>query len=248
MLFKDHLAASRIAVWPAVLLAAVGLGVFAFLELADEVSEGETARIDEAVLTMLRTPGQPDDPLGPDWLEEAAVEITALGGYPIITLLSLAVIGYLAISRRGWSALYVAVSVAGGAALSSVLKSFFERPRPDLVEQLDVIHTASFPSGHATAITVMYLTLASLFVRFLPTLREKIYVLAVAVFVAVLVGLTRVYLGVHWPSDVLAGWALGAAWASFTWSIAVILERKDAFVALAREMREARRVPDPSRD
>ena len=102
-------------------------------------------------------------------------------------------------------------------AISYLLKHYYERPRPDIVEHLDVIHTASFPSGHATVTTVAYLTLAALVIRFFPDWRVRLYVLAVAVFVSFIVGVSRVYLGVHWPSDVAAGWALGAAWASFTW-------------------------------
>ncbi|WP_295814949.1 phosphatase PAP2 family protein [uncultured Nitratireductor sp.] len=215
--FIGKVARRRNALAPALLLLVLTLGTFAFLAIADEVAEGEIEALDERVLLSMRNPMDASDPLGPPWLEETALEITAIGGYPVIVMSLLVVTGLLVVARRYGAAIYALFSVGSGALVSYTLKNYYERPRPDIVEHLDVIHTASFPSGHATVTTVAYLTLAALVTRFFPDWRVRLYVLAVAVFVSFLVGVSRVYLGVHWPSDVAAGWALGAAWASFTW-------------------------------
>lgn len=228
---------SRKAVWPAAVLSFLAAGLFVFIELADEIMEGEALDFDEYLLLALRNPADLDDPLGPPWLEETAVELTALGGYPIIILLTLIVAGYLGIVARRGAALYVIGSVAGGSAISATLKQFFERPRPDLVEQLDVIHTASFPSGHAMVGAVTYLTLGALLIRYAKTPAETVYVTFVAGFIAALVGFTRVYLGVHWPSDVLAGWALGLSWAAFVWCVVAVIEYRAHFSAIGARAR-----------
>lgn len=224
----------RAAVLPVAMVAILAFGVFSFFSIADEMAEGEIRAIDETLFLIFRSPSDVGDPLGPPWLEEAAAEITALGGYPVIILAVLVVTGLLLITRRYGPAVYTVVSVASGAAVSQVLKNYFERPRPDLVEHLDVVHTASFPSGHAMVGTVAYLTLAALVTRFFDDKYVQVYVIVVAVVMSVLIGLTRVYLGVHWPSDVAAGWALGTAWASLAWLLVSALQ--------FRRNRKARRV------
>lgn len=211
---------------PVVLFAILTLGVFAFIEIAEEMAEGEMRKLDEMLFLSLRVAGDPSTPLGPAWLQETAVEITSIGGYPLIILTLAAVAGFFIVTRRYGAAAYAVLAVGSGALLSQTLKQYYGRPRPDLVDHLDTVHTLSFPSGHALVTTVAYLTLASLVIGFLPDRRARIYVLAVAVFVAVIVGVSRVYLGVHWPSDVAAGWALGAAWASLSWLILHLLQSR----------------------
>lgn len=213
---------------PVALFAVLTLGVFAFIAIADEMAEGELRKIDEWLFLSFRTAGDPPQPLGPPWLQETAVEITAIGGFPLILLTLAAVAGFFIVTKRYGVALYAMLSVGSGALLSQTLKQYYGRPRPDLVDHLDVVHTLSFPSGHALVTTVAYLTLASIVIGFLNSRRARIYVLSVAVLVAVIVGVSRVYLGVHWPSDVAAGWALGAAWASFSWLILHFMTRKKA--------------------
>lgn len=207
----------RLATFPVTMIAITAAGLYIFLAIADEMAEGEIDAFDTRLLLSLRNPSDPPDPLGPPWLEETALEITALGGYPLILLTVAAVIGFLLVTRRPGPALYAFLSVAGGTAVSQFLKSFYDRPRPDLVAHLDTIHTASFPSGHAMMSAVAYLTLAGLIVRIVESRAARAYVLTVAVLVSLSVGVSRVYLGVHWPSDVVAGWALGVAWASVAW-------------------------------
>jgi undecaprenyl-diphosphatase len=212
------------AVAPAVLVAVAAVGVYAFLSIAEEVAEGEVRAWDEALFLALRNPADTAQPFGPPWLQEAALEITALGGYAIIVLALAAVTGLLLVTRRYGPALYAVLSVGSGALVSHFFKGFYGRPRPDLVDHLDVVHTASFPSGHAMMSTVAYLTLAALVVHFFEDLRVRAYVLAAALFISVIVGISRVYLGVHWPSDVAAGWALGAAWACLAWLVLALLQ------------------------
>jgi undecaprenyl-diphosphatase len=195
-----------------------------FTELVDRV-QGEIRAFDEAVLLALRDPSNLSDPIGPAWLQIMFRDITSLGGYAVVTLITLAVIGYLLMDGKRGAALWVLASVGGGAVLSSLLKLGIDRPRPDLVAHLVEVNTASFPSGHATLAAVTYLTLGTLLSRVEARRSAKIYVLTVAVALAFLIGIGRVYLGVHWPTDVLAGWCVGSAWAILCWRIAVALQR-----------------------
>jgi undecaprenyl-diphosphatase len=184
------------------------------VELADGVLEGDTQELDERIVRMLRSASDPAVPVGPAWLAYAARDATALGGYTILTLCAAIAAGFCAVvGRRGTMVLVVAASV-GGAALSALLKQVFERPRPDVVPHLMDAAFSSFPSGHAMAASAVYLSLAAIVAQLVPSHIGKAYVLGVAVALCVVVGATRVFLGVHYPSDVLAGWAGGLAWAA----------------------------------
>jgi undecaprenyl-diphosphatase len=174
----------------------------------------------------MRDPADLARPAGPAWFEESVVEITSLGGYTLIILTIASVVGFMLLAGHYGPALFVFGSVFTGWLVSHSVKSFYARPRPDLVPQLDLVHTASFPSGHAMMSTLVYLTLASVAIRLTDNPRLRIYVMAVAVFISIIVGLSRIYLGVHWPSDVLAGWALGAAWAALSWLVVSALRRR----------------------
>ncbi len=207
-----------------VLLLAVSLLVFA--AVTDGVVGGETRTFDSAVLMAMRTPGQPSNPLGPPWFEEAVRDVTSLGGTVIIVLITATVAGFLAMSGTRHAALLMIGSVAGGALLMSFLKQLFARARPDLVEHSARVFTESFPSGHATLSAVTYLTLGALLARVQTRRTLKAYSLGIAITLTALVGVSRVYLGVHWPTDVLAGWCLGAAWAMTCWLVAAWLQRR----------------------
>jgi undecaprenyl-diphosphatase len=202
--------------------------VWAFAELADEIDEGETESFDSRVLMALRSPADPADPLGPGWIEEFGRDVTAFGGLGVLLFLTVASAGYLWLSGRRRSMLLLLVSVVGGQVLSTFFKLGFDRPRPELVPHGAVVYTASFPSGHAMMAAVTYLTLGAMLARVQPTRALKVYVLALAVTVAVAVGISRVYLGVHWPTDVLAGWTAGAAWALACWAVARWLAQRGA--------------------
>ncbi|WP_133718177.1 phosphatase PAP2 family protein [Methylocaldum gracile] len=209
-----------------VLMLLTGAGIWGFIELADEVAEGQTRAVDTAILLALRNPADPADPIGPRWLEEMFRDFTALGGVSVIVFITLGAAGYLALLRKHRTVLLLAIAVGGGLLVNTLLKLGFDRPRPDLVPHGAYVYTASFPSGHAMLATATYLTLGALLARVLRDRRTKFFVLTMAVVLCLLVGLSRVYLGVHWPSDVAAGWMIGAAWALIWWLVARWLQRE----------------------
>lgn len=195
-----------------------GLLLIVFGQIAEEVAEGDTTWFDRKILLALRHPADLADPLGPAWLEEAARDITALGSYSVLGLVVLAVVAYLLMTKRSGAATWIVVSVAGGTILSNVLKHSFNRPRPDFVAHVAQVFSPSFPSGHATLSAVTFLTIGALLASMHDSRRLKVYFLGIAIAITVLVGLTRVYLGVHYPTDVVAGWCVGAAWAAICWT------------------------------
>jgi undecaprenyl-diphosphatase len=154
-------------------------------------------------------------------------DITSMGSFSILGLIVAGVVGYLLLIRKRSAAVLILVSVAGGTILSTALKMGFNRPRPDLAHAYHLF-TASFPSGHAMLSAVTYLTLGALLAQFTTDRRIKIYFLAVAIFLTALGGISRVYLGVHYPTDVLAGWCVGSAWALLCTTIANWLQRRGA--------------------
>jgi undecaprenyl-diphosphatase len=208
------------------LLAALAGGLWVFAEVAEAVLEGHSRALDEALLLAMRSPADRADPLGPEWVEEIGRDLTALGGMTVLSLLTAAAAGYLWLSQRRLTTWLVLLAVGGGQLLSLALKRGFSRPRPDLVPHEAVVYTASFPSGHAMMSAVTYLTLGALLARIVPQRRMKAFVLGWALLFTGLAGASRVYLGVHWPTDVVAGWALGASWAAACWLVADALERR----------------------
>jgi len=210
---------------PAILVILVGTWIF--IELADEVLEGGTLAFDRAILLEMRNPCNPSDPLGPKWVEELFRDFTALGSAGVLTLVTLAAAGFLAMERRVGSVVLLLVAVGGGVLLVSLLKLGFDRPRPDLVAHGAYVHMSSFPSGHSKMSAVAYLTLGGLLTRMHPRPWVRTYLLFLAMLLTFLVGISRVYLGVHWPTDVLAGWTAGAAWALLCWLLAGWFQRRD---------------------
>lgn len=220
-----RVARSEIAAVAALLVAA--LGTLTFVELADDMREPGGQAFDVAVLHAVRPyVDDPARPWGPWWLQEAAADLTSLGGISVLALFALIALGFLLIQGKRLSALLLVCGLAGGVALSEGLKALFERERPPLEYQAVQTLNASFPSGHALLSTVFYLTLGVMLTRAFPRKRLKAYVLGVGVLIALLTGLTRIYLGAHWASDVFAGWSVGAAWAMILWLIAYAIERR----------------------
>ncbi len=187
------------------LLLIAGL-LLIFIFIAQDVFEGETAAFDRAAILAFRSAGNISNPVGPPWVEEAVRDITALGSIIVVVILSGAVIFYLLLLGRRGPALLLLISLAGGTALNDLLKYIFDRPRPDLVLHNAQVFTSSFPSGHAAVSAVVYLTLGALLARDAPSIAVKIYVMAVAMFLVFLIGVSRIFLGLHYPTDVLAGW------------------------------------------
>lgn len=209
-----------------VALGVVWGGIASFIEIADDMAEADGQAFDQRVLDIVRPGPDPADPWGPHWLETAMLDITSLGGLSVLILFALVATGFLLFQKKPWSALMLAVSLGGGLLLSEVMKGVFERDRPpELFRAVETIN-ASFPSGHALLSTVFYLTLGVMLERAFARRRLKIYVVTVAILIALLVGISRVYLAAHWASDVMGGWALGAAWAMICWLIAYVVQRQ----------------------
>jgi undecaprenyl-diphosphatase len=220
----------------------IGIGVclllWGFLALASEVMEGDTTSLDATILTSLRRADDPSRPIGPGWLEGVMLDLTALGGPTVLWLVVLSVVGFLVLQTRYRTAIIVAATAASGDLLNVVLKNLFVRPRPEVVPHLrDVSSTTSFPSGHAMESAIIYLTLGAMLMRLAERRLTKIYCIGIAVFLTLLVGISRVYLGVHYPTDVAAGWMFGFFWASLCWIIAKRFERETG-VAEEREKAE----------
>jgi undecaprenyl-diphosphatase len=224
--FSWHPRPARVELTTLVLFALIAGGTLAFIALAEDVTEGDTRAFDQRVLLALRNASNPERPWGPTWLGEFGRDISALGSAGVLALLTAAVVGFLLLQGKRRLALLMLAAVVSGTVLEVVLKEAFGRARPDLVPLGAAVYTYSFPSGHSMMSAVVYLTLGALLARALPTRGLKAYVLALAVATAILVGTSRVYLAVHWPTDVLAGWAAGAAWAILWWLIANGLERR----------------------
>lgn len=205
---------------PILILLLVAGGTFLFVKIASDIREGETHLIDERIILAMRTPDQPDDALGSPLLDNIARDITALGSTTVLTLLTLGSAGFLVLANERASARLVVFAMLSGFAASQLLKFGYDRPRPDLAAEGMLVFTSSFPSGHAMHAALTYLTLGALLARVQHRNRVRYFLLALAMFIAMLVGISRIYLGVHWPTDVLAGWTAGATWALIWWLIA----------------------------
>jgi undecaprenyl-diphosphatase len=195
-------------------LLVIVAGTWGFLALAGEVAEGDTQAFDDWILLALRRADDPAVPVGPSWVAGVARDITSFGGVAVIVLVTAAVVGFLALDRKYATMTLVVVATVTGAILCEVLKSIFQRPRPDVVPHLMPAHSSSFPSGHSLISAVVYLTLGALLTRLTKERRLKLYFLTVAVILTGLVGISRLYMGVHYPTDVLAGWTVGLVWAT----------------------------------
>jgi undecaprenyl-diphosphatase len=202
----------------------VGLGgcilLFLFLSLAGEVMGGETMAFDRRILLAFRKADDPSQPIGPAWVTSALFDLTALGGPTLIALVVLAVVGFLVVQSRYWTAVFVFMTALSGELVSYGMKSVFARPRPGVAPHLREAFSSSFPSGHAMQSAIIYLTLGAMLMRITSGRLTKIYCFTVAMLLTFLVGLSRVWLGVHYPTDVLAGWIVGLIWASVCWLVA----------------------------
>lgn len=207
-------------------IAIAALAMFAFARLGREVVEGDTRAFDEYLLLALRSSGDHSDPIGPIWVEEMMRDFSALGGTGVLVLVTLGVAGFFFIMKKRDLALMMVGSVTTGIILSQALKWGYSRPRPDLVPALTEVYSQSFPSGHAMMSAVAYLTLGVLCARTAIPRAAKAFLLSAATVLTLIIGVSRVYLGVHWPTDVLAGWAGGAAWAILCWLALLMLQEK----------------------
>lgn len=206
-------------------LSIVALILLVFGLLADEVVEGDTLQFDRAVLMWFRMPGHPEVPVGPLWLQEAVRDVTSIGSFSLLSIVTILAVAQLLLGGDRRLAIYVGVAILSGTIVSSVLKALFDRPRPDIPGAPHVF-TASFPSGHSTLSAVVFLTLAAIMATGTPIRRLKVFYVSVGVFLTIIVGVSRIYEGVHYPTDVAAGWMVGTAWALLCWIGAQIFLRE----------------------
>ncbi|MET0362424.1 MAG: phosphatase PAP2 family protein [Sphingobium sp.] len=199
----------------------MALALIALLKLASEIAEGETQAFDIAVLEAMRHSAHPGTAL-----TAIMLGITRLGDGMTLTILVLLVAGFLFTARKHGMAALLILATTAGTMTVQLLKRLIDRPRPDVVEHWADFAHASFPSGHAANSAIIYLTLAVLIARSVKSRALRLYVVAAAALLTLLIGMSRLYLGVHWPTDVLAGWAFGAGWAIFCSSVALWLQSR----------------------
>lgn len=199
-------------------LIAILLLIWGFWEIADDVIEGDTHDIDQSILLMMRNADNTETPWGPVWLPEMMRDITALGSTIFLGLCTLSVAAFFALTRQFRMAFYLLASVMTGTVISHLLKLGFDRPRPDLVPHGTITYTTSFPSSHSMMSAVVFLILGILLANAQSSRSHKIYFIGLAILLSFMVGISRIYLGVHWPSDVLAGWIAGAVCALIFWT------------------------------
>jgi undecaprenyl-diphosphatase len=199
------------------LLSVIFGGVVIFTLAAAFAMRGEPYAFDRDILLALRHADNLEMPAGPSWIFAAAKDVTMLGGTPFLTMLTLAVTGYFIVRREGASIAILLAAVIGESVIVNLLKGFFGRLRPDVVPHLVEATSGSFPSGHSASAAAVFLTLAALIASRTSDRGVRRYLFFVATTLALLVGASRVYLGVHYPTDVVGGLAFGSAWAALVW-------------------------------
>lgn len=193
-------------------LILISLGLLLFARLTDRMIDGETSVFDQRVLLWFRNPQDLADPVGPELLEVVVRDITALGGVMVLALICLFVLGILCLRKLYRLAGFLLLSVIAGTLMNTLLKELIARPRPDLVSHGTDAALSSFPSGHTMMSTIVYLSLGAMLSLSTENPRIKLYILGWSILLPFLVGISRLYLGVHWPTDIIAGWIAGATW------------------------------------
>jgi len=192
--------------------------LFIFGFVAQEIAERSImTKWDRRIVLALRNPADPSTPIGPAWLREAARDITSLGSVVVLGIITFSVVGYLFLSSEAMAAWLILISVVSGVTLNTVLKIVFARDRPDRKIRAAQVFTKSFPSGHAALSAITYLTMGALLTRINPSFELNLYIVTLALFLTVIIGLSRIYMGVHYPTDIVGGWCIGFAWAFSCW-------------------------------
>lgn len=220
---------------PLLVLVLAGCALLLFWRLASEVNEGDSFALDRHLLLAFRQPGDLGAVVGPRWLKLAMIDFTALGGGTVLTLVTLVAAGYLVAARKYRTSLFLLAAAVSGSLLEAGLKGLLGRARPSVVPHLVEVTTLSFPSGHAMNSAIIYLTIALVLSRTVAARRVRLYLRGIAIALVTVIGVSRVYLGVHYPSDVLGGWLVGSAWATLCWSAALWLQHRRGIEAAPRD-------------
>jgi undecaprenyl-diphosphatase len=218
---KSGLAEVRILL----IVLAVVSGILIFISIADKVVQGETQYFDNFILKSLRTENDISQPAFPGWITSLMINITALGSETIIVFITVFVSGYLILKKKYYWLSVLLIATLGGVLLELGLKELIGRTRPTIVTHLLEVNSTSFPSGHSMVSAIVYLTQAALLSRIIKDRKIKIYLIFFALLLTFLIGISRIYIGVHYPTDVLAGWTAGISWALICWYAASLFEQ-----------------------
>ncbi len=191
--------------------------VIAFIIIAILVSKQVTNYLDYTVLLSLRNSADASIPLGPRWLLGFFKDVTSLGSVVVVVIISVLTAAYLIVKKKYLLLRIYLLIVLGGGLSDLLFKEIFARQRPTIVPHLVDAENFSFPSGHAAMSVVIYVSLALIMTYSQINMKLKLYIISAACFLALLVGFSRIYLGVHYPTDVLAGWLLGMFWVLLGW-------------------------------
>jgi undecaprenyl-diphosphatase len=208
-----------------VLLIGLLLSVLAFEEVADDVFQDipagdlDAQRLDAAAAAWFKALRGPA-------LTQAMIDLTALGSVSVLVVVSILVLGALAIARDGFRTLHFVAVGLGAMVIPSLLKALFDRPRPEFADRLVMVGELSFPSGHAFGATAIYLFIALWAWHWRLPPGGRWCACAFALLLIACVGLSRIYLGVHYTTDVMAGTAAGAAWALLVGIVFLLIERR----------------------
>ncbi len=222
--FLHELVTKEIKVF--IVLLVFFISAFVFFQIADEIVEGETDQFDISVIEFFRTEKDLSKPTGSFWVTEFMTDITALGGGTVLGIISIFVSIFLLLQRKYDAFWLLLGATIGGTIISFFLKEIYSRERPDLIYRLVTVTSLSFPSGHSMMSAVLYLTQAAIVARFQKQWKIRIYIISIALFLTFMIGFSRVYLGVHYPTDVMGGWTIGLAWASLCWCLAWYIQRR----------------------
>jgi len=206
-----------------------------FIGVGNIVSKGSTRDFDITIIKSFRSMDDFGLHSGPIWIKEFMTDITALGGGNVLAIITVFVSIFLILQKRYDAFWLLLAATIGGTLISFWLKDIYDRERPDLIYRLVTVTSLSFPSGHSMMSAVLYLTQAAIVARFQKERKIRIYILSIALVLTFIIGLSRVYLGVHYPTDVLGGWTIGLAWASLCWVIAWYMQRRKRLKQLELE-------------
>jgi len=221
-------------------MAALAGAVFVLTILGRTIARGDRFAFDSAIMLAMRQDANPALPAGPVWLRQVMIDVTALGGETVLTLAVILTIGFLAASRHLLAAALVLAGTVTGSIAVALAKTLVGRERPALVDHLVEVSSASFPSGHAANSAIIYLTIALVSIQVIPHRAARWFLFGATLLLVTAIGTSRVYLGVHWPSDVLAGWSFGALWALAWWAAGSWLRLRLAGTSVPEAARRGR--------